>query len=419
MSAGTFCVRTNCCAVQRHETYRIAEYFRRNGWTETGDAAAADAVVVTTCGVTDAAERAALDEAARVFAEKKPGCRVFLSGCLPNICPDRLRERFPESVRIPLDRLSLFDAAIGASVPIESIAYHAGPPLHHSAGDPTLEAGRYDAELTAARALADRFGEPAFLDAYNYCTQGRYLWKDDSLFEIKVSSGCARACSYCASRKGIGAYRSRPSEQIVSEVRQGAALGYRNIMLMGDELGDYGIDTGESLPSLLRSCLAADGGIRLGVRYLHPDALLAQWEELLPLFDRIFFLCVSVQSANGEVLAGMNRSDNIARLTERLRTLRARFPRLYLHTQIIVGFPNETGEAFRDTLRFLDACEFDFIRVNVFSPREGTPAYGMKPCYSPAELADRMERMRRFCEDNRYRRLYRRYVDCLRGGGRA
>ena len=239
--------------------------------------------------------------------------------------------------------------------------------------------------------------------------RGRYLWKDDTIFEIKISSGCTNACSYCASRLGIGNYRSKPLGKIRKELELGISLGYQRFLFMGDELGNYGTDIGTDLIALLQMCLQYGKEYQFGIRYIHPDAFIALYPRLQPYFDHLFFLCVSLQSASGRVLKQMNRTDRIAEITPLLQTIHSVYPNIYLHTQIIVGFPNETEEDFAQTMAFLKRCPFDYIRFNPFSARKGTAAYSYPLVYSEQTLQTRLQTMREFCQYNRYERLYHRY----------
>ena len=413
MNNQLFCVTTNCCAVQRNDTYRIAKYFRLNGWQETDDHCMADMNIVTTCGVTDITEKDSFARMQKVKDEQKKTAVMVISGCLPNICGKKMQAVFPDAVYIPLDQLGLFDELIGASIKIEDVYYNAEPEFHHSEGDPTLAPEIYDRELAAAEFLAEHFNDEAFLDSYNYATQGRYLWKDETIFEVKISSGCRNSCSYCASRLGIGDYRSKPLPQIENEIRHGIALGYKKIMLMGDELGGYGCDAKGSLIDVLKLCMNVDSSVKVGIRYIHPDFLIDLYPQLVQYMDRIFFICVSIQSASTKVLRLMNRSDRIQELIPVFDDISRNYPGIYLHTQIIVGFPNETRKDFMCTLDFLKRCRFDFIRFNAFSARKGTAAFDYEVVYTKEELQERMNIMKSFCKANRSDRLYTRYVQLL------
>lgn len=410
----TYFIVTNCCAVQRNETYRIAKFYQLNGWKEIENYKDADHIIITTCGVTSITEDDSIDRIKDLQSNKKENALLIVSGCLPNISHDRIKSICPEAVIIPLESLSVFDGLIGAEIHIEDVYYNSMPLHHHSDGDPTLDESKYENEYLFAKGLSETFESELFLDSYNYATQGRYLWKDETIFEVKISSGCSKKCSYCASRLGIGDYRSKKINKVLEEVQKGINLGYNKIMLMGDELGAYGLDTNSTIIELISSCLAISPNIKIGIRYIHPDYLIEYYTLLKPFLDRIFFLCISVQSASPKVLLKMNRSPEIKQLEEIVKNIKDCFPNVFLHTQIIIGFPNEHDDDFESTMNFLQECEFDFIRYNVFSPREGTEAFDFPIEYSNEQLQLRLNRMNIYCKRNRIDRIYKRYVSIFK-----
>lgn len=410
MKQGSFYMATNCCAVQRNETYRIAKFFKLNGWEELASPDVADINIITTCGVTHITEEDAFRMISEIYKKQKQNAILVISGCLPNICLSALIEAFPNARCIPLDNLDSFDDLIRASIKIADVFYNSEPKQHHSLGDPTLDSSMYDDELSAVRKLSETFNSDRILENYNYCTQGRYLWKDDSFFEIKISSGCNFHCSYCASRKGIGKYRSKPLTKIEQELRIGLAKGYSRIMLMGDELGGYGHDIGSSICDVLELCRTIDPNVKIGIRYIHPDYLISLYPRLKLYMQNIFFICVSLQSGSPKVLRQMNRKDNITEVSSILKEINRDYPQIYLHTQIIVGFPTEGKDDFLQTLRVLHECKFDYIRVNRYSPRNGTDAFYFPMICSEDEILERMNCIHTFCRYNRYERLYSRTV---------
>lgn len=410
MQQSSFYVATNCCAVQRNETYRIAKFFKLNGWKELSSPEDSDINIVTTCGVTNITEKDAFRLVEEIYKKQKTNAVLVISGCLPNICLSTLSDAFPTARCIPLDKLDMFDELICADIKISDVFYNSEPELHHSSGDPTLDSNIYSHELAAFQRISEVFFSKRILENYNYCTQGRYLWKDDSFFEIKISSGCSFHCSYCVSRKGIGAYRSKPLDRIEQELQIGIAKGYKRIMLMGDELGGYGHDIGLSLIDVLTICKRMGPDVKIGIRYIHPDFLIELYPKLKPFMSNIFFVCVSLQSGSPKVLRTMNRRDNVSEICNIIKEVSCLFPQVYLHTQIIVGFPTEEEEDFQKTLKMLHECRFDYIRVNRFSAREGTTAFGLPTVCSYEEIENRMNYIQEFCRYNRIERIYSRMI---------
>lgn len=414
MNGMTFCVNTNCCAVQRNETYRIAKYLKSNGLTEISNIHTADINLITTCGVTEDAEGESLSIIDKVYAQKKVDSKVIISGCLPNISIEILKYRYSEAIFIPFDQLNNFDDIINAKIPIKSVYYNAEPDYHHSSGDPRVEEDKYLMDEKMAAALDEKYNTDEFTEAFKYNTQGRYLWKDNSIFEIKISSGCKNECSYCASRFGIGKYRSKEKNMVIEELKIGLDKGYKKFMLMGDELGAYGEDINTSLDELIRDMIAIDSDIKIGIRYIYPDFLIEMYPRLKNYMNNVFFICMSVQSASASVLRAMNRKDTIQPLFSIIKDIKENHEEVFIHTQIIVGFPNEREEDFNETVQFLEQCCFDYVRYNVFSRRPKTAAENMEIVYDETMLNTRLKQMKLLCEKNRNANLYRRYKNIIR-----
>lgn len=414
MNGMAFCVNTNCCAVQRNETYRIAKYLKINGLTEIQSIYDADINLITTCGVTEDAEDESLSIIDKVYAQKNADSKVIISGCLPNISVDILKSRYGDAIIIPFDRLNTFDEIINANISINSVYYNAEPDYHHSNGDPRVADDKYLIDEKIAYALDEKYCTDKFTEAFKYNTQGRYLWKDNSIFEIKISSGCKNECSYCASRFGIGKYRSKEKNKIIEELKIGLDKGYKKFMLMGDELGAYGEDINTSLTELLRDMIAVNSDIKIGIRYIYPDFLIEMYPRLKKFMNNVFFICISIQSASASVLKAMNREDTIQPLFSIIKEIKENYEEVFLHTQVIVGFPNECEEDFDATVQFLEECCFDYVRYNVFSRRPKTEAENMQNIYDEAELNARLKKMKHLCEKNRNANLYRRYRDIVK-----
>lgn len=413
MNKGKFCVLTNCCAVQRNETYRIANFFKLNDYIEITNSKEADINVITTCGVTDETEEESFDNIKRILANCKLGSKVIISGCLPNICLEKIRTIFADAIIIPLDKIELFNNLIDCKIKIEDVFYNNNALFHHSDWDPRARKDKYTSEYLIAKSLSRKYNNLNFIESFKYATQGYYLWKDEEIFEIKISSGCVNNCSYCASRIGIGKYKSKDLNRIKSELEIALINGKTKVMLMGDELGAYGNDINKSLIDVIKLCVLVNPKIRIGIRYIHPDFLVDLYSLLKPYMKNIFFMCVSVQSASANVLKLMNRNNNIADIETILKDINQNYKHIFLHTQIIIGFPNEKDEDFYKTVKFLEKVKFDYIRYNAFSAREGTKAFELPLEYSDSALDERMKYMKSFCDYNRKERLYSRYSNII------
>lgn len=300
--------------------------------------AEADFLLVASCVIRRQAEEKVRARLRLVAAEKRrrPDLRVALMGCLVGTDPpDRLRERFPfvDLFLPPSDTRPLFEWLERAGFPRRP------PGCGPAQGAPVSDGG--------VRALV-----PAVL-------------------------GCSMACAYCVIPSRRGPERSRPAPDILREAGERIRRGAREIVLLGQIVDRYGLDLDppETLAGLLRAAERIDGVLRVRFLTSHPrffpDGLIDAVSEsgvLCPHFE------IPVQSGDDGVLARMRRGyrvDDYRRLVGRIR---GRIPGAAIHTDLITGFPGETGAQFEATLRFVEEMRFDKIHLARYSERPGTHA---------------------------------------------
>ena len=411
----TFKILTNCCAVQRSETYRIALFFKLNGYVETKNVSDAKMLVITTCGVTQDCEDESKDIIKQVLVGAKENATIIVSGCLPNIDKESLKEIADKRIIfIPFTQMSSFNNLIECSVKIEDVVYNTLSDVHISDGDPRAVNDDYRSEEELSLWLSNHYHDNRFYDSFKYTTRGKYLWEDKDLFEVKVSSGCAFNCSYCASRIGIGGYVSKPLAKIIKEVEIGIKEGYQKIMLMGDEIGKYGSDIDENLDNLLSNIFCLNGLSQVGIRYIHPNMLLKYQDSIIANISKIFFICISLQTGSGKNLLQMNREDNIGQVLLVLKKIKEENPFCFIHTQVMVGFPNETDEDFNCTKKLITNFDFDFVRINKFSPRKGTAALSMDGQVEESIKRERCSELQTLCDKRREQIIAERYLSLLK-----
>lgn len=206
-------------------------------------------------------------------------------------------------------------------------------------------------------------------------------------YYLFVCRGCRGLCSYCAIRKSVGDVRSKPVAVVVDEFRRGLSEGYRDFTILGDDPGCYGLDIGSSLPELLQALFAvsAEEGLTdsaavaghkvvFRLNEIHPKFLIPYTDDLLAMNGLSFFdsiLC-PIQSGNNRILQLMQREHTAEQIAETLLKIRAIQPEAIFNTQIIIGFPTETEEEFRDTLHFVAGCRFSSVVVFPYDDKTGT-----------------------------------------------
>ena len=194
---------------------------------------------------------------------------------------------------------------------------------------------------------------------------------------IKVQDGCVNFCSYCIIPYTRGPVRSAPAELAVTQARELAAKGYREIVITGIEIASWGVDLPgkPALASLITEICLAVPELRVRLGSLEPRIIT---EELCRELSRLPNLCpqfhLSMQSGSDTVLQRMRRKYGTARYYESVLLLEKYFPGCAVTTDMIVAFPGETEEEFAESLAFIEKCGFADMHIFPYSRRPGTPA---------------------------------------------
>ena len=196
---------------------------------------------------------------------------------------------------------------------------------------------------------------------------------------IKVQDGCNNACTYCIVHVARGKAWSRPSSEVIEEALAYGAAGVKEMVLTGINLGSYresGSDGCANLAGLLRRLLAVVPDARFRISSVEPRDIDDDLIELLASSEgRVCrHLHLPLQSGSSKVLREMARPYDASRYAELVDRIRSKVPSIAISTDIIVGFPGETEEDFRQTLEMVRQCRFTKVHVFRYSKRENTPA---------------------------------------------
>lgn len=373
-------IESNGCSVVRHDTQRYSKYFRVNGWQEVDSANKADLVLFTTCAVVQNIEDFSILAIKKLKKEMKVGSKLVVSGCLPKINPERLATEFG-GISFSKNDENILNDLIDADIKITDVFWDGDIVREHSLGDPELAYSKQHlAELELVENLSKKLANDKYLEIYNYLTKGRFMWKEDGLFEVKVADGCNYKCSYCATKNAKGNLKSRDAKKIIEEFKLGVKKGYSKIMLTGDEVGEYGRDINSSLVELIKKLVPLSKDSKIALRYISPESLIRQYKQLEPYFKsgKIYYFCSSFQSGSPRILKLMNRPNNIANFIQLMAKISKECPLVYKHTQVIVGFPQEAESDFKYTLEAIKRGCFEYVSVIKYSKRPHTKAVDMK-----------------------------------------
>ena len=215
---------------------------------------------------------------------------------------------------------------------------------------------------------------------------------------VSIMYGCNNFCSYCIVPYVRGRERSRDPEQIIAEVRQLAAEGYKEITLLGQNVNSYGKDlgTGYDFADLLTALDEIPGDYLIRFMSSQPkDASFKLFDTMARCSHVAKQLHLPVQSGSDRVLRAMNRPYDKARYLELIAYARKVMPELVLTSDVIIGFPGETEAEAMETVALVEQVRFDALFTFIFSPRPGTPAAKLD---DPVPRAEKQVWFDRLCD---------------------
>jgi threonylcarbamoyladenosine tRNA methylthiotransferase MtaB len=195
-------------------------------------------------------------------------------------------------------------------------------------------------------------------------------------FPIKIQEGCDFSCSYCIVPALRGPSRSAHGEAVLKLFKQAICAGYKEIVLTGTHIGQYGKGCDETIVNLLRNILTFEGDFRIRLTSLDPRDLSDELLELFVSNDRLCdHLHVSLQSLSYEVLEKMNRPyENLEEILKRLINFKKMLPNAGIGVDLIVGHPGESEENFYETINNVQKIGFSYAHIFRYSMRPGTAA---------------------------------------------
>jgi ribosomal protein S12 methylthiotransferase len=207
---------------------------------------------------------------------------------------------------------------------------------------------------------------------------------------LKISEGCNRNCTFCIIPKLRGRLRSRTVESLVTEAKNLAATGVKELNLISQDLSDYGVDLSDenNIKNLLLGLESVEGVEWIRLFYFYPDELTDEVIEVMRESKKVCsYLDMPVQHFSDSVLKRMNRRITGVEILGRVKRLKERIPHITLRTSIIVGFPGESEEDFQTLLSGVKEAKFDHLGIFRYSDEEGTPAFKLEPKV-PQEIID-------------------------------
>jgi len=350
------------CQMNKAESERLGSYLEQLGYQATATAEQADLIVLNSCVVRQSAEDRVINKlnALKPLKRAHPDITLAVTGCLVNSKIDRLQSRFPY------------------------VDYFFKPGEY----PPWLE------EQGDLHTITPRHPSPSTF--------------------VPITQGCDNFCSYCIVPYRRGRERSRPVEEIASEVKRLVHRGVKEVILLGQNVDSYGHDLPDKpeLADLLGELNEIKGLARIRFLTNHPKDMSPRLIETVACLDKVCEqICLPVQSGSNDILKAMRRGYTVEHYRQLITQIRSKIPEVALSTDVIVGFPSETEEQFQQTFNLLTELKFDTVHVAAYSPRPGTIASREYEDNIPlAEKKERLQKIERL-EEGIATEINRRLLD--------
>ncbi len=320
------------CTMNHGEAENLKAIFVSRGYELVQKPELSDVIVVFTCTVIGYTERKIKK---RLRELSKLGKKLVITGCMAAVHRKELKEEFPDAILVP----------------------------------PTFYI--FIPELIEGKEVKLRYVPKADLPKLPsvICT-------------IPIGEGCNQDCSYCVTKIARGRIvRSYPMELILRDVRRAVSLGAKEIRLSSQDTAVYGTDLGYSLADLIKEITKIPGNFKVRVGMMNPHNAIKIWDELLDAFssEKVYkFLHIPVQSGSERILKRMKRGHGRAEYIYIVNSFRSNFEKSTISTDIIVGFPGESDEDFRESYRLIERTRPNIVNITRFSPRPYTEAARME-----------------------------------------
>ena len=363
------------CARNEVDSEELAGRLTAAGWTIVEDPATADAVLVNTCGFVDVAKKDSIDAVIGAAALKGAGGgpqAVVAVGCLSERYGRELAAELPEA-----DAVLSFDDYPDISERLRAIVAGERPPAHQPRDRRTLlPISPVDRPAVAVPIPGHGESDLGAVPGWQPPILRRRL-DGSPVAPVKLASGCDRRCTFCAIPSFRGSFISRPTTDIIEEIKWLVDQGVREVVLVSENSTSYGKDLGDI--RLMESLLPAIGNTtslsRLRVAYLQPAEVrpglievIARTPVVAPYFD------LSFQHASTALLRRMRRFGGRVDFLTLIAQIRELNPDAGIRSNFIVGFPGETQEEFDELLLFLNEARLDAVGIFGYSDEGGTEA---------------------------------------------
>lgn len=325
--------------------------FKNHNYKIVNNPKEADIIVVNTCGFIESAKEEAINTILEMAEYKKKRCKFLIAmGCLVQRYYDELLKALPEVdlfLKIE-DYNKMWDKIEGL--------------IKQNKKSENL---KKEFKMTAL----PMFEEKEYL-LREVATGNNYAY-------LKIGEGCSNMCTYCAIPYIRGLFVSRTMESILKEANKLAKCGIKEIIIIAQDTTKYGIDIygKPMLSALLKEICKIDGIKWVRFLYSYPEGITDELIKTVKEEEKICkYFDIPIQHISNKVLKRMNRKTNKEQIESIISNIRNKIPNVVLRTSLIVGFPGETDDDFRELEEFVEKTKFDKLGTFMYSKEEGTPA---------------------------------------------
>ncbi len=375
------------CKLNYAETSMIGKQFVDRGFVvvEFGDQA--DVCVINTCSVTQRADRECRQLIRRAL-RTSANPLVVVTGCYAQLEPEEVAS------------INGVDLVLGAKEKFNLFDY---------ISPDSIEKNEYPHVHVSEIGTVDNFG-------IGYSTSAT----DRTRAFLIVQDGCDYNCSFCTIPLARGASRSQSIEACIEQASILVAQGYKEIVLTGVNVGDYGKKDGASLIALLRRLVGVSGLERIRISSIEPNLLTQEILDFVSAEKKMAnHFHIPLQSGSDEVLRGMRRRYNTTYYQDLIQRIRRQIPNCGIGVDVIVGFPGETEKHFEETQLFLTELPVSYLHVFTYSERPNTPAAEFGKAIEPRIRFKRNEVLRNLSKKKKnlfYRGIIGSTVEVLMEG---
>ena len=342
------------CSKNLIDTEATIGMFKKHNFKVVNNEEKADILVINTCGFIESAKEEAINTILEMAEYKNKNCKyLIVMGCLVQRYYDELIKALPEVdlfVKIE-DYDTLWEQ-------IEDLIKR----------NIVIKKKKSSKKITEIPKMP-MITQEQFLE--------RTITTGQDYAYLKIGEGCSNKCTYCAIPYIRGPFVSRKKEDIIEETKMLAKKGIKELIIIAQDTTKYGIDIYEEskLAELLQELCKIKELKWIRFLYSYPEGITDELIEVVARNDKIAkYFDIPIQHSSDTILKKMNRKTNKKQIKEIIRKIRNKIPDAIIRTSLIVGFPSETEEDFKDLLEFVKETKFDKLGTFMYSKEDGTPA---------------------------------------------